>query len=652
MHLNDQQIKAIHTTEGPLLILAGAGSGKTRVLTERIAFLMESKQVPSDRILAVTFTNKAAREMQSRLPTGHHYPWIGTFHGLCHKLLRIEIGTPFVIFDSKDQEQLMKNICKEYDINADHKPLSILAAISRAKNELMGPQDYRHTAQSIFEETVAKVFPLYQNALRANQAMDFDDLISNVILLFNTQAAVLEKYQRKFQYISVDEYQDTNYAQYTLIKHLAEGHHNLCAVGDTDQCIYSWRGANIENLLRFEKDFPHTQVILLEQNYRSTQTILTIANHVIEKNEQRQPKTLWTQNEVGDPALFFLAEDEIQEAHFIAEQIQKTNRKQDTVVLYRTNAQSRTLEDTFLKMMIPYRMIGGVRFYERKEVKDVLAYIRYLYNPADHIAYGRIEKLPGIKKFLEAKASFDVNVAPSDLIEQVLSATRYRIKLEAKATEEAISRVENIDELIGAARDYDNLGDFLGYTTLITDADTFEGASDAVTLMTLHSAKGLEFPLIYLTGCEEGLLPHYRARYNPSALEEERRLFYVGITRAKEHVTFTAVHRRFIFGDVSYNTPSRFLEDIPEAYMITQNAQLSLLSKSSGHKTVVLEDIHKKGINAPSAPSTSFVKGDVVHHTKFGSGIVQDMHGDNLVIRFSDTQRLLSSRYAPLTKGE
>jgi DNA helicase-2/ATP-dependent DNA helicase PcrA len=563
--LNPCQLEAVHTTEGPVLIIAGAGSGKTRVLTERIKYLITEKHVPSENILAVTFTNKAAREMKSRLPQGYHYPWIGTFHGICHKLLRIEWPEPFVIYDSKDQMELIKILCERADLDEKTKPYSVLEAISHAKNEMLTPETFAAEAQSPRDYKIAQIFAAYQTALSQHHAMDFDDLLNMAVRLLQREPALLEKYRRKFQYISVDEYQDTNRVQYLLTKILAETHHNLCVVGDADQNIYSWRGANIRNILNFEHDFPNVKVILLEQNYRSTQTILDIANSVIEKNENRKKKSLWTENEKGPPARFWIADDETDEARFIAEEIQAYDKLSETVVLYRTNAQSRILEEIFMQKGIPYRMVGGMKFYERKEVKDILAYVRVLYNPADQIAENRIKKLPALKKFMEVKSAIDITQVPHLLIEAILKITKYRDKLELKATEEAISRVENINELVGVAQTYESLPEFLAHAALVADIDLLDdGTHHAVTLMTLHSAKGLEFPLVIIGGCEEGLLPHYRSQYNPDSLEEERRLFYVGITRAQSQLVFTAAKKRFIFGETWYNEISRFMQDVPE----------------------------------------------------------------------------------------
>ncbi|MFC1478155.1 ATP-dependent helicase [Candidatus Margulisiibacteriota bacterium] len=634
-NLNPQQEEAVKTIEGPILIIAGAGSGKTRVLTERIKNMIVNHHVAPENILAVTFTNKAAREMKERLPGKYAYPWVGTFHSICNKILRIEYDKSFVIFDAHDQIELVKKICRNMDINIQYKPSTILGAISNAKNELFTPELYARKAQTIFEENVARVYEVYQKALVDNNAFDFDDLINNTVKLFQENKKLLKKYQDKFQYISIDEYQDTNHAQYMLAKLLASKHHNICVVGDSDQNIYSWRGANIKNILSFENDYPDVKVILLEQNYRSTKTVLLIANQVISKNVNRKAKNLWTENIEGESGLIYAAYDENDEANFLAEQVLRKKNKDDVVILYRTNAQSRAIEDAFLKRSIPYRIVGGIKFYLRKEIKDTLAYLRYLYNSEDNVALDRIKKIPAYKKFEAEKNNIKPDQPPADIINKVLNVTKYRDKLEKKATEEAISRVENINELISVAQKHTNLSDFLVYTTLVTDIDELEDNTEAVTLMTLHSAKGLEYPYVYIAGVEEGLLPHYRSQMESDALEEERRLFYVGITRAKQKIVFTLAKKRLIFGETWHNEPSRFLEDVPE----------SLVEKIE-FETIDRYSIHQETIT----PVKIYGTGDKVKHERFGTGVISAIKGDDLTIKFNDGERLLSAKYAPLEK--
>ncbi|MFA5928658.1 MAG: UvrD-helicase domain-containing protein [Candidatus Margulisiibacteriota bacterium] len=634
--LNPEQQAAVLAVQGPVLIVAGAGTGKTRVLTERIEHLVTNCQVAADRILAVTFTNKAANELKSRLPGRFHYPWIGTFHSICNKILRIERATPFVIFDANDQVDLVKKICTNLEINIQFKPSTILSAISNAKNSLLTPATYANRISSFFEENVAKVFEAYQKELNANNALDFDDLLKAAVELLQGDPALMAKYQKQFEYILVDEYQDTNYAQYMLTKLLAEKHHNICVVGDSDQNIYSWRGANIENILNFEKDFPEAKVVMLEQNYRSTKTILHIANQVILKNLKRKPKNLWTDNLDGEPALIYRAYDSNDEANYLADLVVQQKKKNDVVILYRTNAQSRAIEDVFVKRSIPYRIIGGIKFYLRKEVKDVLAYVRYIYNNSDQLALDRIKKLPAYKKFAEEVKNISVDDAPGKIIEKVLAVTKYRDKLEKKATEEAVSRVENINELIGASIDFKNVGEFLAYVSLVADIDELEVEGEAVTMMTLHSAKGLEFPQVFITGCEEGLLPHYRSQIDPDMLEEERRLFYVGVTRAKEKVTLTLAKKRLIFGETWYNEPSRFLQDIPGSLAVTEDFETG--SVHAQHKETL-------------TPVSIYMTGEEVTHKRFGVGVIQSVNGDDLIIRFTGGDKILSAKYAPLEKA-
>ena len=638
MELDETQQKIINTLYGPILVLSAAGTGKTTVLTERFIKLYENN-IDVMQILCVTFSNKAANEISERIYKkldNVSNLWIGTFHGICHKILRRELEQQFVIFDSNDQRDLIKKICKALEVNVQFKPATILGSISNAKNELHTPETYAETISSVYEETVAKVFIQYQKALNENNAFDFDDLLNEVVRLFERQPHTLKKYQEQFQYVSVDEYQDTNHTQYVLTQKLAENHHNICVVGDSDQNIYSWRGANIQNILSFEKHYPNAKIIKLEQNYRSTKTILLIANQVIENNINRRAKNLWTENVEGSPAIMYTAYDENDEASFLAEQLQKHDSKNDVVILYRTNAQSRAIEDVLIRRSIPYRIIGGIKFYLRKEIKDVLAYLRYIFNNDDTVSLERIKKLPAYKKFLEAKPSIKKEATPEIIIDDILKATKYREKLEKKATEEAVSRVENINELISVAKKFNNLSDFLVYTSLVADIDELDDTGDAVTLMTLHSAKGLEYPFVYMSGCEEGLLPHYRSQLENDMLEEERRLFYVGITRAKSKVAFTIAKKRMIFGETWHNEPSRFIKEISE----------SLLDKIDFHNSNVWSESPKT-----VSPVSVYLVGDEVKHKRFGIGIVQNANGDDLIIRFQSGDKILSAKFAPLEKA-
>ena len=636
--LNPAQEAAVRTTEGPLLVIAGAGSGKTRVLTERISYLVREKNVSTNNILAVTFTNKAASEMKARLLSEMSYPWIGTFHSICNKILNIETQEPFIIYDTKDQQDIIKGIIKkkDWDISAS----SVLYSISNAKNQLITPENYYETAYSGHQKYVAEIYFHYQKALLQNGALDFDDLLNHTINLFQTNKEVLSKYQNKFQYILIDEYQDTNHAQYILSKLLASKYKNICVVGDVDQNIYSWRGASISNILNFEKDFPAAKTIKLEQNYRSTKKILQIANQVINKNSQRMPKQLWTDNESGDKGELYIFNDEKEESNFLADEILNHDKRNEIVILYRTNAQSRIIEDVLVKRAIPYKIVGGIKFYSRKEIKDILAYVRYLYNESDQVAFLRISKLPALKKFLAIKDSIGGLITPIKIINKILEVTNYKNKLEKKNRPEDLSRIENIDELISVASTYNTLEDFLSYTALVTDLDTLEDTTNTVTLMTLHAVKGLEFPFVYIVGCEEGLLPHYKCLFNNTEIEEERRLFYVGITRAKKKVKFTIAKKRLIFGKTCYYEPSRFIQDIPEELLIHNNYTQEILLTYNN----LSHDTHDNKLTA------NYLPGQKVSHNNFGVGEVKSVNGDDLIIIFNEKEKLLSAKYAKLEK--
>lgn len=639
--LNPVQRQAVCHTEGPLLILAGAGSGKTRVLTHRVAYLIGERGVFPDNILAVTFTNKAANEMRERVARlvgpWSRSVWISTFHAFCARVLRHDIdklGLPrgFTIFDEADQKSAMKRALRELNLD-DNKfqPQPVLAAISNAKNELVGPEEYAGQAHEFWEKTVARIYPVYQKVLRDNNALDFDDLLVEVVRLFKECPSVLNWYQEQLKYILVDEYQDTNHAQYELVNLLAAKHRNLCVCGDPDQSIYQWRGADIRNILDFEHDYPDAAVIKLEENYRSTQAILDIANHVIANNRSRKEKNLWTRNTRGREAVYYEAWDERDEAAFVANEIEQAVRKGRPygafVVLYRTNAQSRVFEETFMGRGVPYKVVGGLKFYERKEIKDILAYLRLILNPDDVVSLSRVANVPrrgvgeatlgkyvsyarenGIPvisalqdtaavpgvaaKTRDALAEFGSMLAElaqsaprlsvTEIVRRVIDRSGYVTALEEERTVEALTRVENVKELLSVTREFDardhehrGLEGFLEEVTLATDVDLLSEQEEGITLMTLHSAKGLEFPVVFLVGMEEGLFPHSRTLFEDRQLEEERRLCYVGITRAKEALYFTRAEQRLLYGEIVASAPSRFLEEIPDELLIEESSDRS-----------------------------------------------------------------------------
>lgn len=627
--LNKEQREAVYHTEGPLLILAGAGSGKTRVLTHRIAYLIDEKGVNPWNILAITFTNKAAGEMRERVDQivgfGSESIWVSTFHSTCVRILRRHIDllgydTSFTIYDADDQKTLMKDVCKYLQIDTKvYKERNLLAAISSAKDELITPEEYELNAAGDFgKQKIAKVYKEYEKQLRANNALDFDDLLVKTVQLFQTQPEVLDYYQERFRYIMVDEYQDTNTAQFKLISLLASKYGNLCVVGDDDQSIYRFRGADIENILSFEQTFPGARVIKLEQNYRSTQNILDAANGVIRHNRGRKEKSLWTANGTGDEILFKQFDDARDEADYIARQIRDSEFSyQDQAVLYRTNAQSRLLEERCIFYNVPYRLVGGVNFYQRKEIKDILAYLKTVANGVDDLSVLRIinvpkrgigatsmgrvtmfasehgmslysalreaRMVPGLGKAVEKIGRFisqmecframaqSEEYSIQDLIEAILEETGYEEELKAEGEIEAETRMENIQELINKAAAYEedsqhpSLDEFLEQVALVADIDNVDSSEDRVTLMTLHSAKGLEFPKVYLAGMEDGLFPGMMAvsSDDPTDMEEERRLCYVGITRAKKELVITAARKRMTHGETRYCKPSRFVEEIP-----------------------------------------------------------------------------------------
>ncbi|MHA6481209.1 DNA helicase PcrA [Paenibacillus sp. strain BS8-2] len=634
--LNSPQREAVLATDGPLLIMAGAGSGKTRVLTHRIAYLIEKKRVAPWSILAITFTNKAAREMQERVgalvgPSGRDI-WVSTFHSMCVRILRKDIDrigftSNFSILDSSDQLSVIRNCMK--DLNIDTKkiePKAVQSSISSAKNELVTPDQLEKKIGDYFDELVAKVYAMYQKRLRSNNSLDFDDLIMMTIRLFKEMPEVLEFYQNKFRYIHVDEYQDTNRAQYMLCNMLADKHHNICVVGDSDQSIYRWRGADISNILGFESDYPEARAIMLEQNYRSTGNILDAANAVINLNTGRKPKKLWTEQGPGDMISFYQADSEHDEGYFVTGEIRKNINKgrkfAHHAILYRTNAQSRVIEEILIKSDIPYKIVGGIKFYDRKEIKDLLAYLRLMSNPDDDISLTRIINVPkrgigdttvgkleeeaarrgvSIYRVLGDLGDVEVNartrallgefygliynltamvdyLTVTELTEKVLELSQYRMELQRENTLESKARIENIDEFLSVTMDFEERNEdkslvaFLTDLALIADIDSLgkdaeeekKQDEDAVVLMTMHSAKGLEFPIVFIIGMEESVFPHSRALTDNEELEEERRLAYVGITRAEERLYLTCARMRTLFGRTGMNMPSRFLGEIPD----------------------------------------------------------------------------------------
>lgn len=725
--LNDRQCEAVKHTEGPLLITAGAGSGKTKVLTCRIAHLLELGVAPY-RILAITFTNKAAKEMKERVTNlvGAQADsiWLSTFHSFCAKLLRFEIDgfhgytRNFTIYDSSDQLVLVKDCLKK--LNLDDKqftPRSVLGTISSAKNVLMDAKAFAAKASDFYEQKVADVYALYQEKLRENNAVDFDDLLFLAVRLLQENEEVREKYQSRFQYILVDEYQDTNHAQYALTKILAARWRNICVVGDADQSIYAWRGADIRNIIDFTRDYPDAASIKLEQNYRSTKTILHAANAVIDNNESRPKKTLWTENPTGNKIIHYQAQTEHDEADYIAGVIYNRHEIShepygDMAILFRTNAQSRVLEEKLMRYAIPYTMVGGTKFYDRKEIKDVLAYLRLLYNPEDSLSLTRIINVPkrnigattmehvaayaeaqGISLFealsstdeipvtKRAKASlenfaamiFDLlnDIEGKDvlsLIETVIKQTGYGDMLdkEAEHDPQGESRKENVGEFLSVAKDYmdsnpeGNLQDFLENVALVSDVDDFESSDSKVTLMTLHAAKGLEFPVVFLTGLDEGLFPHSRTLMDPAQVEEERRLAYVGITRAERQLYVTNAVTRTMYGRISAYMPSRFLAEIPPQFMEDYHRKSAMLQSRTtavpGKQRVsILTKPVASSLPKKHAVTDTFAKGDKVRHKIWGIGTVLDVIGEGpnmqMKIQFpTKGVRQVVVKYAPLEK--
>ncbi|MBS9334954.1 DNA helicase PcrA [Fructobacillus sp. M1-13] len=741
--MNDKQAEAVATTEGPLLIMAGAGSGKTRVLTHRVAHLIEDLDVKPWRILAITFTNKAAREMRERIaklvdPEQAQMIWVSTFHALAVRILRrdgeqIGLGKNFTILDSSAQKTLVKRVVNELNLDSNqYDPRTILGTISNAKNELLTPKDYAKQAGNFYEERVAEVYKAYQKALAQAQSVDFDDLIMKTIDLFEKVPEVLKRYQEQFRYLHVDEYQDTNDAQYKIVNLLAQGSKNLAVVGDADQSIYGWRGANMQNILNFEKDWPEAKSVFLEQNYRSTQNILDAANEVINNNNERVPKKLWTENGQGEKLTYYRAQSAQDEAYYVLGKIQKGQREQkkslsDFAILYRTNAQSRAMEEALVKANVPYTIVGGHKFYDRKEILDIMAYLSLVANPADNAALERIINVPKrsigqttidrLFAFADSinlpmlKAIDQIEMAPdvrpaaatkllafaeminnfrqqaeflevSELTDLILDQSGYRKELQQKSDPESQSRLENLDEFISVTKEFeakydkdaedavDPLTDFLGSTALMAELDNVEEDSGQVTLMTLHAAKGLEFPIVFLIGLEEGLFPLGRSAQDEDLLEEERRLAYVGITRAEQKLYLTNAFSRMLYGKTQANQPSRFIDEISDnliekAYPAGSSAtQPGLSSKflratqtTYNGRPVQASAVQKSSAATTGAEGVSWQAGDKVQHKKWGIGTVVSATGSGedqeLKVAFPDDGiKQLLAAFAPIKKAD
>ncbi|WP_046175755.1 DNA helicase PcrA [Domibacillus indicus] len=719
--LNPEQQEAVKTTEGPLLIMAGAGSGKTRVLTHRIAYLIVEKEVNPYNILALTFTNKAAREMKDRVGSllggAAEEIWMSTFHSMCVRILRRDIdrigySRNFTILDTADQLSVIKSILKDQNIDPKKfDPRALLGTISSSKNVLIDAASFARRQGGYMDQVASGVYTEYEKRLKKNNALDFDDLIMLTIRLFERVPEVLEFYQRKFQYIHVDEYQDTNKSQYTLVKQLASRFQNLCVVGDSDQSIYRWRGADIANILSFEKDYPHAKAIFLEQNYRSTKRILQAANEVIENNANRKPKKLWTENSEGKKIAYFRADSERTEAEFVAGKIKELSaagRKQsEFAVLYRTNAQSRLIEETLMKSNIDYTIVGGIKFYDRKEIKDLLAYLRLIANPDDDISLARVINVPkrglgstsldkiaryaqendismfralsevdfiGLSgKAANAAADFRdlINIytqqqeylSVSELVEEVIDRTGYVDMLAAEKTIESQTRIENIEEFLSVTKSFeDNSEDktliaFLTDLALVADIDQLgkeEEPSESVVLMTLHSAKGLEFPIVFLIGMEEGVFPHSRSLMDDEEMEEERRLAYVGITRAENELFITNAEMRTLYGRTNMNPVSRFISEIPEDLLEAENP------KRQPRKQMPFGQKTRPAVTRPQTNTSAglnWTVGDKASHKKWGTGTVVAVKGSGdsteLDIAFpspTGIKRLLA-QFAPIEKA-
>ena len=722
--LNKEQQQAVQHTEGPLLILAGAGSGKTKVLTVRIAHLLAQGVNPYE-ILAITFTNKAAKEMKSRVEglVGDvaNRIWLSTFHSFCAKFLRFEIdsflgyNSNFTIYDTSDSQAVIKAALKALNLDDKYYPVgAMIAAISDAKNKLLFASDFRKQARDFYQQKVADVYEYYERELRKNNALDFDDLLLVAVKLLQSNATVLDKYSHRFRYVMIDEYQDTNHAQYLLAKLLASHWKNIAVVGDADQSIYAWRGADIQNILDFEKDYPNCTSIKLEQNYRSTKIILDAANAVIDNNEGRPEKNLWTDKIEGAKIQHFTAQSEHEEAAFIGDTIAKKHDIHDVpygdmAILYRTNAQSRVLEEALIKRALPYTMVGGTKFYDRKEIKDVLAYLRVLYNPFDDLSLLRIINVPkrsigattvaklqdyarekgtslfmtltqlhlidsikgktkekleefGILIFTLVSEMEDKTVL--DILESILDRTGYLAQLEESTDPQDQARAENIGELLSVAKDFQDTNpsgtveDFLEQVALVNDVDSFEQEEAKVTLMTLHAAKGLEFPIVFLCGLEEGLFPHSRTLMNPEEIEEERRLAYVGITRAEKELYISNTTTRTVFGRTSSYLPSRFINEIPEELVDGLRAKRKVPDDIKRHVPQHMS-VTSRPVTKPIVRNeviADWKVGDTAIHSKWGNGKVINVTGEGagmkLTIEFpTQGVRVVMAKFAPVKKG-
>ncbi|MBS7041278.1 MULTISPECIES: DNA helicase PcrA [Veillonella] len=722
--LNKEQQQAVQHTEGPLLILAGAGSGKTKVLTVRIAHLLAQGVNPYE-ILAITFTNKAAKEMKSRVEglVGDvaNRIWLSTFHSFCAKFLRFEIdsflgyNSNFTIYDTSDSQAVIKAALKALNLDDKYYPVgAMIAAISDAKNKLLFASDFRKQARDFYQQKVADVYEYYERELRKNNALDFDDLLLVAVKLLQSNATVLDKYSHRFRYVMIDEYQDTNHAQYLLAKLLASHWKNIAVVGDADQSIYAWRGADIQNILDFEKDYPNCTSIKLEQNYRSTKIILDAANAVIDNNEGRPEKNLWTDKIEGAKIQHFTAQSEHEEAAFIGDTIAKKHDIHDVpygdmAILYRTNAQSRVLEEALIKRALPYTMVGGTKFYDRKEIKDVLAYLRVLYNPFDDLSLLRIINVPkrsigattvaklqeyaranGTSLFMtltqlhlidsikgktkEKLEEFGIliftlvsemeNRTVLDILESILDRTGYLAQLEESTDPQDQARAENIGELLSVAKDFQDTNpsgtveDFLEQVALVNDVDSFEQEEAKVTLMTLHAAKGLEFPIVFLCGLEEGLFPHSRTLMNPEEIEEERRLAYVGITRAEKELYISNATTRTVFGRTSSYLPSRFIDEIPEELVDGLRAKRKVPDDIKRHVPQHMS-VTSRPVTKPIVRNeviADWKVGDTAIHSKWGNGKVINVTGEGagmkLTIEFpTQGVRVVMAKFAPVKKG-
>ena len=722
--LNKEQQQAVQHTEGPLLILAGAGSGKTKVLTVRIAHLLAQGVNPYE-ILAITFTNKAAKEMKSRVESlvgdVANRIWLSTFHSFCAKFLRFELdnflgyNSNFTIYDTSDSQAVIKAALKALNLDDKYYPVgAMIGAISDAKNKLLFASDFRKQARDFYQQKVADVYEYYERELRKNNALDFDDLLLVAVKLLQSNEAVLDKYSKRFRYVMIDEYQDTNHAQYLLAKLLASHWKNIAVVGDADQSIYAWRGADIQNILDFEKDYPNCTSIKLEQNYRSTKIILDAANAVIENNEGRPKKNLWTDKTEGAKIQHFTAQSEHEEAAFIGDTIAKKHDIHgvpygDMAILYRTNAQSRVLEEALIKRALPYTMVGGTKFYDRKEIKDVLAYLRVLYNPFDDLSLLRIINVPkrsigattvaklqdyaranGTSLFMtltqlhlvdtikgktkEKLEEFGILIftlvaemedkTVLDILESILDRTGYLAQLEESTDPQDQARVENIGELLSVAKDFQDTNptgtveDFLEQVALVNDVDSFEQEESKVTLMTLHAAKGLEFPIVFLGGLEEGLFPHSRTLMNPEEIEEERRLAYVGITRAEKELYISNATTRTVFGRTSSYLPSRFIDEIPEELVDGLRAKRKVPDDIKRHVPQHMS-VTSRPVTRPIVRNeviADWKVGDTAIHSKWGNGKVINVAGEGagmkLTIEFpTQGVRVVMAKFAPVKKG-